>query len=48
MTEFWGLVLFAVVVGLVIAALFSLLYCGYVVICKLKKPEPLANSEIPV
>ena len=45
MTEFWGLVLFGTVIGLVIVAVFSLIYCGYLFLCRMKKPEPLADCE---
>jgi hypothetical protein len=48
MSEFAGLALFGVVVGLVICASAALLYCLYVTLCVRKRPEPLANNENPV
>ena len=40
-----GLVLFAIVGVIIITAMFSMLYCGYVFLCKMKRPTPLANAE---
>jgi hypothetical protein len=45
MSEFWGLVLFGTLVGLGLAAGISLIYCGCIALCRLRRPEPLASAE---
>ena len=48
MNEIAGLALFGTIVGLVLCAMFTVLYCGYLAICWLRRPGPLANIENPV
>lgn len=50
MADFGGLLVFGIVVGLIIAGTFAVLYCGYVTICIAckKRQNPLAESENPV
>jgi len=45
MSDLGKLVLFAIFIGIIITALFSILYCGYVFLCRMKRPKPLANTE---
>jgi hypothetical protein len=45
MSEFWALVLFGTLAGLVICASIAIVYCGCIALCRLRRPEPLATAE---
>lgn len=48
MTDFEGLVIFAVVLTLIVSISITCLYCGCIMLCKYLLTKPLAESEIPV
>jgi len=48
MTEFWGLVLAATIVSIVVSVSIWLLFCGGIIICeycKRRNQQPLASAE---
>lgn len=48
MTEFWAMVLFGTVAAIAICIGVAIVYCAFLAICRLRRPEPLAENESPV
>jgi hypothetical protein len=46
MTELGGLVLFGTVAAIVICVGLAILYCGCIMICMSRRPEPLAENAV--
>ena len=48
MSEFWGMVLFATLIGLAATFAIAVFYCGFIATCqycKKRQNEPLSSAE---